>query len=81
MILFCLSQGNPPSHRDFHTATAIDNRMYIFGGRGDRHAPRQTDREIYCSDIYYLDTITNTWVCPTVNGHKPLGRRSHSACL
>jgi len=55
--------------------------MYIFGGRGDLYAPRQTDREIYCSKLYYLDTITKIWVCPIIRGQRPLGRRSHSACM
>lgn len=55
--------------------------MYIFGGRGDMHAPRLTDREIYCSKIYYLDTTTRNWVCPNILGNKPPGRRSHSACM
>lgn len=55
--------------------------MYIFGGRGDRHAPRQTDSEVYCSNIYYLDTLTKTWTRPKVYGQIPPGRRSHSACM
>lgn len=55
--------------------------MYIFGGRGDNDAPRATDREVYCPKIYYFDTITKMWVCPVVNGIKPSGRRSHSACM
>lgn len=54
--------------------------MYIFGGRGDKHAPRQTERDVYCSKIYYLDVITKTWTCPQVFGEIPPGRRSHSAC-
>lgn len=54
--------------------------MYIFGGRGDENAPDQTDNEIYCPEIHYLDTTTNMWVQPTVCGNKPPGRRSHSAC-
>jgi len=55
--------------------------MYIFGGRGDINAPRFSEKEIYCSKIYYLDTTTKKWVCPKVNGPKPSGRRSHSACM
>lgn len=54
--------------------------MYIFGGRGDQLAPMQTDREIYCHNVHYLDTTTRVWVTPVVYGEKPLGRRSHSAC-
>lgn len=31
--------GDPPSYRDFHTSTIINNKMYVFGGRGDVHGP------------------------------------------
>lgn len=44
----------PPSYRDFHTATVLDNKMYIFGGRGDRHSPFHTQEEIYCDQLVYL---------------------------
>lgn len=77
----CLLQGNPPSHRDFHTATAINNKMYIFGGRGERTHRSSDDHEHYCPDIYYFDITTGMWVCPTINSPKPPGRRSHSACM
>ncbi|XP_060844195.1 kelch domain-containing protein 3 [Rhopalosiphum padi] len=73
------TKGHPPSYRDFHTATAIDNKMYIFGGRGDWHAPRQTEKDKYCSNIYYLDTSTKKWIRPKIHGTKPIARRSHSA--
>ncbi len=28
-------KGEPPSYRDHHSATAVNNCMYIFGGRGN----------------------------------------------
>jgi hypothetical protein len=55
--------------------------MYIFGGRGDWHAPRQTEKDKYCSNIYYLDTSTKKWIRPKIHGTKPIARRSHSACM
>jgi len=55
--------------------------MYIFGGRSDWAAPRQTDKDKYCSDIYYLDTSIRKWIRPKVHGFKPIARRSHSACM
>lgn len=55
--------------------------MYIFGGRGDWHAPRQTEKDKYCSNIYYLDTSTRKWIRPKIHGTKPIARRSHSACM
>lgn len=53
--------GQPPSYRDFHTATILNNRMYIFGGRGDTHSPYHSQEEIYCSQIVYLDLKTREW--------------------
>lgn len=48
----------PPSYRDFHTATVLDNKMYIFGGRGDRHSPFHTQEEIYCDQLVYLVSVS-----------------------
>jgi hypothetical protein len=62
------------------TATVINDRMYIYGGRGDIHAPYHSQEEIYCPKIVYLDLKSNHWVTPTVTGKIPIGRRSHSAC-
>ncbi|XP_055709629.1 kelch domain-containing protein 3 [Phlebotomus papatasi] len=70
--------GEPPSYRDFHSAVAVHDRMYIFGGRGDRHSPYHSQDEIYNSDIVYLDLKTMTWHMPRTTGTVPLGRRSHS---
>lgn len=54
--------------------------MYIYGGRGDIHAPYHSQEEIYCPKIVYLDLKSNHWITPTVTGKIPIGRRSHSAC-
>lgn len=75
------TSGRPPSYRDFHTATVLHNRMYIFGGRGDRHGPYHTEEEIYCSQIVYLDLVSNEWHTPNTTGAIPLGRRSHSTFI
>lgn len=34
---FVFFQGEKPTHRAFHSATAINNRMYIFGGFSGRY--------------------------------------------
>lgn len=73
------TSGTPPSYRDFHSATILDNRMYIFGGRGDRHSPYHSQEEIYYSQIVYLDLKTREWHTPNAVGTIPVGRRSHSA--
>lgn len=62
-------------YKDCHTATAIGNNMYIYG------VLRETNTKMCCPQMYYLDTVNNTWVCPTVNGLKPAGRCGHSACM
>lgn len=73
--------GKPARWRDFHSATGIGNKMYIFGGRGDRAGPYHTNNEIYCHKLQIFDTLTQTWHEPQVNGSIPCGRRSHSACM
>ncbi|XP_023936479.2 kelch domain-containing protein 3 [Bicyclus anynana] len=73
--------GTPPSHRDFHTAVAYNERMYIYGGRGDMNNPYNSDQDIYCPLVYYLDTATETWVNVSARGTWPIGRRSHSAWI
>lgn len=72
--------GDPPSYRDFHSATAINDKMYIFGGRGDRHSPYHSQEEIYTTEMVFLDLKTLQWHTPPVIGKIPVGRRSHSAC-
>lgn len=76
---YLMTSGQPPSYRDFHSATAIGNRMYIFGGRGDHNGPHHSQMEYYCCDILYLDTTALQWYRPTTTGQIPIGRRSHSA--
>ena len=71
--------GTPPSWRDFHSAVAFDQKMYVFGGRSDRSGPNHSDREVYSNTIMYFDSKTNTWVTPEIRGTLPLGRRSHSS--
>uniref|UniRef100_A0A1B6KC59 Kelch domain-containing protein 3 n=1 Tax=Graphocephala atropunctata TaxID=36148 RepID=A0A1B6KC59_9HEMI len=82
---FCWSyvctKGEPPSYRDFHSATAVDQRMFVFGGRGDQSAPQHSQMELYCNNIVYLDVRTRTWHTPLTSGEVPVGRRSHSAVV
>ncbi|XP_018336196.1 kelch domain-containing protein 3 [Agrilus planipennis] len=67
--------------RDFHTAAVINDKMYIFGGRGTEspfnlYVP---GKEIYCNNLWFLDLQTNEWHRPHTIGTPPTGRRSHSA--
>ncbi|KRZ37152.1 Kelch domain-containing protein 3, partial [Trichinella pseudospiralis] len=71
--------GTPPIWRDFHTATVIGDRMYVFGGRSDEAAPYHSNVERYPTDLFYLDLSTFTWHEVQTTGERPTGRRSHSA--
>uniref|UniRef100_A0A2A4K149 Kelch domain-containing protein 3 n=1 Tax=Heliothis virescens TaxID=7102 RepID=A0A2A4K149_HELVI len=75
------ARGTAPSHRDFHTAVAVDHKMYIFGGRGDLNSPYNSQEEIYCPQVFYLDTIEEKWVAVNPGGTWPEGRRSHSSWI
>ncbi|CAM9686602.1 kelch domain-containing protein 3 isoform X1 [Lethenteron reissneri] len=71
--------GGLPRWRDFHSATFIGQKMYVFGGRADMLGPSHSNREIYCNRIKVFDTEKRYWFDPPVNGTPPDGRRSHSA--
>lgn len=77
---YVYAKGKPPCHRDFQTSVAYDDRMYIFGGRGELNSSYSSSEEVYCPQVFYLDTITDTWVNVNAGGTWPEGRRSHSAC-
>jgi len=74
--------GTCPQWRDFHTATAIGSKMYIFGGRSDHLGQFHSNKEVYHDQLKYLDLTDGTWYQPTINqrsDQRPSGRRSHSA--
>lgn len=80
-MLHIYIQGVSPVSRDFHTASAIGNRMYIFGGRSTNEEiiNGPVNSEFYCNKIMYLNTDTMKWCTPSTLGYPPCGRRSHSA--
>lgn len=79
-ILFNVLGQDPPV-RDFHTATCINDKMYIFGGRGTEPSGTYSpDEETYSNELWYLDLNTLVWHNPQTTGDIPSGRRSHSAC-
>ncbi|XP_072391369.1 kelch domain-containing protein 3-like [Diabrotica undecimpunctata] len=72
--------GPEPSARDFHTSVVINDRMYLFGGRGTLVDHFVGGRQMmYCNELWYLDLNTFTWHHCEVTGTVPVGRRSHSA--
>ncbi|XP_061817030.1 kelch domain-containing protein 3 isoform X2 [Nerophis lumbriciformis] len=76
---FINARGIPASWRDFHSATIIGTKMFVFGGRGDRFGPFHSNNEIYCNMIEVFDTQTNCWLSTPSTQPLPEGRRSHSA--
>jgi len=85
-------KGEPPLYRDFHTATAIGDKMFIFGGRSDKTANGNNDHhhfnhfpgliaghEYYSDKLVYLDIPSLRWETPVISSPKPKGRRSHSS--
>merc|ERR1711894_533633 len=78
-LLHC--KGEPPAYRDFHSATAIGDCMYVFGGRCDNgNWPAQgQSTEYYPDTVSYLDIKSNKWITPHIPHPLPSGRRSHSA--
>ncbi|TTU93293.1 Kelch domain-containing protein 3 [Bagarius yarrelli] len=71
--------GTPARWRDFHSATIIGSKMFVFGGRADRFGPFHSSNEIYCNKIKVFDTETHSWLSTPTNQIQPEGRRSHSA--
>lgn len=69
-----------PIYRDFHTATGMDGKMYVWGGREVSSGWYQSpDQEEYGSSLYCLDTVSHRWSVIPTTGETPTGRRSHSA--
>ncbi|MEQ2262112.1 hypothetical protein XENORESO_014042 [Xenotaenia resolanae] len=73
------ARGTPARWRDFHSATIIGTKMFVFGGRADRFGPFHSNNEIYCNKIKVFDTETNCWLSTPSTQLLPEGRRSHSA--
>uniref|UniRef100_A0A7S2W4I0 BTB domain-containing protein n=1 Tax=Rhizochromulina marina TaxID=1034831 RepID=A0A7S2W4I0_9STRA len=64
--------GQTPTIKN-HTATLVDNRLYIFGGY-DGHRNHST--------VHVLDCDTYTWrICDEITGKPPAGRNGHTATL
>ena len=64
--------SEPPMYRDFHTATAIGDKMFIFGGRSDKSANEPfgihgyhphhfpgLQAEFYSDKLVYLVSFSN----------------------
>ncbi|KAJ7538156.1 hypothetical protein O6H91_11G036400 [Diphasiastrum complanatum] len=67
-----MADGIQPGVRAGHAAVTLDNKMYIFGGVGDR---------AYYNDVWMLDVDSRVWTLLDVVGPNPQGRFSHVAVL
>jgi len=69
-------RGIGPSGRSMHTATAIDRKMYVFGGANSTGT--RDDTSGFC-DLYQLDLDTMTWAECQTKGTPPSPCYGHSA--
>lgn len=63
--------GNSPSPRSRHTATLVNNLLYVIGGGGDNSA--------VFNDVYTLDLSTMKWNKPLIKGSPPNQRWGHTS--
>ena len=63
--------GDPPAGRWLHSATTVDNKIYVFGGLVD-------DRQRF-NDTYVFDTDSTTWRKLNCRGVQPYPRAHHTA--
>ena len=54
-ILYTHAQGERVPGRNFHVATAVKNRIVIFGGVSDVLAPFYSSCNVYPSDFFYYE--------------------------
>jgi len=64
--------GKAPKRRAASTASAIGNKIYIFGG---------TNGNSMLNDIHILDTVTLEWIKPQLKGREPGAHGYHSASV
>ncbi|EDO42909.1 predicted protein [Nematostella vectensis] len=62
-----------PYMRYGHSASIVDDTVYIFGGRSDVQGA--------CNTLYCFDTTTLTWSRPPTKGKPPAARDGHTACV
>ncbi|KAK3281607.1 hypothetical protein CYMTET_10602 [Cymbomonas tetramitiformis] len=63
--------GETASPRAYHTCTAVDQKMLVFGGWFMK----------FCNDLLILDTENMEWKVQPVSGAVPAARAAHTATL
>ncbi|GAV00708.1 hypothetical protein RvY_11518-2 [Ramazzottius varieornatus] len=77
-----LAPGSPqPMPRDFTTMVPLEDKLYVWGGRGDLDEDGQhTGIEKYDNFLWRFDPRACTWTqVETLNGVAPPSRRSHTS--
>jgi N-acetylneuraminic acid mutarotase len=78
-------RGNPPECRCGHSASVIDGRIWIFGGRAKPKYSGFFDSDktglIYKNDLHCYDPATNEWLRYEPRGIGPSGRALHTATV
>ncbi|XP_071953412.1 uncharacterized protein [Antedon mediterranea] len=64
------THGEIPTPRCDHRCSAVDSRIYLFGGCHGY--------QLFLNDLYVLDTDSLVWTKPEVKGEVPCKRGSHS---
>ncbi|KAJ6255183.1 kelch repeat domain [Anaeramoeba flamelloides] len=62
--------GDPPTKRSGHSASVIENQIWIFGGRSEKGN--------FLNDLYCFDTDTYTWYNIEMDGLRPRPRAWHT---
>lgn len=65
-----LVRGNGPSARCNHAMVAVEDKIYVFGGRAGEST--------LFNDIHVFDTSRETWSTPKISGPPPDVRDFHS---
>jgi len=80
-----LPHGNPPEKRCGHTASVVDNKIWIFGGRVKVKKSTFFDSEgagvQYRNDLHCYDPVTNEWYRYEPRGIGPSGRSLHTSTV
>jgi N-acetylneuraminic acid mutarotase len=78
-------KGIPPERRCGHSASVVDGKIWIFGGRVKTKKTGFWDSEragvVYKNDLHCYDPVTNEWYRYEPRGIGPSGRSLHTATV
>ncbi|EOD21529.1 hypothetical protein EMIHUDRAFT_458337 [Emiliania huxleyi CCMP1516] len=71
-------RSTTPDDREGHTASVVDQQIYIFGGTWE---DEKTGVNAYLDDLHVFDVASYSWMKPAYTGSPPEGREGHSAAV